>query len=235
MKTSNGKRYGFRLAGVQTGDQHRPVARFTCTGCGKTLDIAIRSGQRQSGHIPVTSAQAKGWEADAYDSAVARCPHCLTFKSHNDPNSELRKTEARMAAQPTLTAPTGPTTLTAPTPPATPIREPTAEQRATIRGMIEKHFDEDEGCYIGEATDQTIATVVNVPRVAVERLREAAYGPIRITTDQVAIRKEIAAVRAKITDVQDAAKSLFETIHGDLGFLRKQLAELEKRNGMKAA
>lgn len=223
--------YGFQIAGEHIDDKFRPIARFRCTECPATFDVPMRSGQTTNGQLVVNSAKQAGWDADAYSANKARCPKCLAFKKHNDPDSELRKTEAKMAIAPPPTPLIG-----APSPPATvPIREPTADQRAMVRKLIEKHFDEDDGCYLDTMTDEKIAIESHLPPIVVARIREAAYGPIRATSEQMLIRSEITALRAKITDCTEAARVLFETAQSDLAGLRKQLDALEQRNGLKAA
>jgi hypothetical protein len=167
----------------------------------------------------------RGWETDAYKRGANRCPSCIQAKkaARNDINSELHKLEEQMA-QPTPENEVNATPV--------PIRQPTADQRGSIRSLIEKHFDDDLGCWIGEWDDQKVAEIVNVPRVVVEHAREAAYGPIRISTEQLAIRAELAAFRTDLSNCQEATKGLLSEIAADLRKLNGRLEQLEQRHGV---
>ena len=82
-----------------------------------------------------------------------------------------------------------------PTPPI-PIRDATNDQRVLIRNLLDKHFDDAVGTYLDGMCDATVAEKASVPRVVVERIREAAYGPIKVDPEIQAIRTELAAVKA---------------------------------------
>lgn len=91
-----------------------------------------------------------------------------------------------------------------PTPPI-PIREATNDQRVLIRNLLDKHFDDAVGTYLDSMSDAAIAEKAGVPRVVVERIREAAYGPIKVDPEIQAIRTELAALKA-------AAEKLMATV-----------------------
>ena len=81
-----------------------------------------------------------------------------------------------------------------------PIREITAAQKQRIRALLDKHFDDSAGAYLDAMSDQKVAEAVGVPRVHVETLREAAYGPIRVTPEMAEARAELEAVRKLLAD-----------------------------------
>jgi len=88
-----------------------------------------------------------------------------------------------------------------PPPPPISVREPTPGQRSMLRGLLDRHFDADDGMYLDGLSDQALAERVNVPRVVVERMREAAYGPIRVSPEMVAIRTDAEKLSADIRDI----------------------------------
>lgn len=77
------------------------------------------------------------------------------------------------------------------------IPDPTQDQRYKIRQMLDKSFDDSIGCYLDGLSDQAIAQTLDLPRMMVERLREAAYGPLREHPDLTEIRRESAEVKLK--------------------------------------
>ena len=84
----------------------------------------------------------------------------------------------------------------------------TPDERVAIRSHLDKHFDDGVGAYLDGMSDQRIAETVGVPRAAVERLREAAYGPIRVDPVIVALREKIAAFRLEVDAQQKVLDAL---------------------------
>jgi len=70
-----------------------------------------------------------------------------------------------------------------------------------LRGLLDRHFDAYDAMYLAGLSDQALAERVNVPRVVVERMREAAYGPIRVSPEMVAIRTDAEKLSADIRDI----------------------------------
>ena len=118
--------------------------------------------------------------------------------------------------------------VTAPVP-VVALRDMTADQRAKVRELIEQHFDEDKGCYLDGYSDEKIAIDVNVPRIHVEHLRDAAYGPIRISAEVIAMQKDLDALRLRIASQLTAAESLFETFKQDIAAMQAELIAMEQR------
>ena len=101
-------------------------------------------------------------------------------------------------------------------------REPTPNERLKIRGLLDLHFDDAVGNYLGGQSDAMIAEAVAVPRAIVERMREAAYGPIRANPEVVALQAEIAAVSCDIEAMKNALTKLdhkIQDLHSRAGKL----------------
>lgn len=94
----------------------------------------------------------------------------------------------------------------------------TSDQRVRVRGYLDKHFDDSDGVYLDAMSDQKIAEALNVPRLLIEQMREAAYGPIRISPEVMEARSDVAGLKAKI-DVQQT----------ELNAVRAKMTEIEAR------
>lgn len=210
------KPLGFTMVGVRSGDAgHASAARFTCSRCPETIDIRITGILNPE--WAAKDARLKGWEAEAHNKTRCYCPKHSKSTRINDPNSELKKMEAKMP--PVL-------------PPAkteVPLRGPTAEQRNRIRSLLDRWFDGDEGCYLEDWSDQKIAETASVARIVVERARDAAYGPILLTPELVSLRKEMAELKKGIENIDRAAASLAEQLQADLNGLRQKLMVIENK------
>jgi len=189
----------------------RPTAfaRFTCHKCGTTLDIPEAGTPAVQPSVYVRRANDRGWRADERHASSVVCPACQRRKP-NDPESELKK--ALMNG----------TSHTNVTPLAPPVREPTAEDRTKIRGALDTHFDEMVGAYHDDWSDEKIATSLNVPRAWVERMREAAFGPIRLDPVLAGLRAEMAQAKRDL----DAAKGMLAKLESTLMNLSSRI---EKR------
>jgi len=190
----------------------RSRARFVCQGpgCEKIYDHTIRSGEPLNSMAMVNKMRAEGWAAHHINVRDTYCPQCLALAKamNNDTNSELKKLEMKMSAQPAApqpdTAPQKETVVA-----LTPM---TADQRVKMRHLLEGHFDEGIGCYTDGWSDQTIAENVGVARVHVEKMREAAYGPIRITEQQKALFGEMKQMAERIENNEKKIRQLFDQL-----------------------
>lgn len=81
-------------------------------------------------------------------------------------------------------------------------------QRVKIRGFLDRHFDDSIGCYLDGMSDQRIAETLDVPRILVEQMREAAYGPIRISPEVMEMRAELDALLQEMSAMRDKAGKL---------------------------
>lgn len=193
---------GFIKASAQLPDGgFRAVGRFRCCGCGATLDIPL--GSTFNPNYPPKKAEEKGWVANRYSRSGTYCPACKAIRPHHDPESELRKV-IPMAIKPASEP--------------LPIREATPDQRVMIRAALDKSFDDSVGTYLDDMSDQRIAELAGVPRIIVERIREAAYGPINVDPVMLELRTTVTALKADIETHQKA-----------LDALKRQAVELSSR------
>ena len=175
----NGLELGFLKTSAPLSEGgFRPVARFICNGCGGTADLTMKTGHAVNPEAMAKTMRGKGWRADPWRRSISYCPACQV-RPKNDPNSELKKV-IPMAKAPE---------------PVAAIREATPQQRTTIRNYLDKHFDDAAGAYLDGMSDQKIAEAVNVPRMIVERMRDTAYGQIKVDPEIQAIRSELAALK----------------------------------------
>jgi hypothetical protein len=215
-----GQPLGFAIVGVETGDAHRTVARFRCVECPTSIDLTVKSGQPLNPQALVDRAKQRGWEAHATRSNRCFCPRCAGPRRArlNDTGSELRRIEARMPTKPPAAMPA-----------VSAIRSPPAEQRSAIRRLMEQHFDEGEGCYLADWSDARIAMETGAPQISVERLRDAAFGPIRISPETIALRRDVADIRRTIDSLKSGADALADQLRADAAALAERLAAIEQR------
>jgi hypothetical protein len=98
----------------------------------------------------------------------------------------------------------------APLPAPAPLRSLSVDERAKVRRAIETHFDDGIGQYLDGKSDQSIGDSLNVPRKWVEMIREAAYGPIRVTPQMLTLRREVEAHGVRLNEAMAQAKSAVE-------------------------
>ena len=202
---------GFRL--------ERGVAIFTCTRCAKELTLPLSKPNLPSEAIAIFGRK-KGWVVSPIRKQICLCPECkIAPPSPNDPDSEIKKHMEKMppaTAAPShyatdVAAPTA-TAVAIPALPESlayrPDPQPSQEQRLAIRAALDRNFNDADGCYINGMSDAAIAEHIGVPRIVVERIREAAYGPIRKNPAVDALLTEVAALRTMIDDLERRIKEL---------------------------
>ena len=77
-------------------------------------------------------------------------------------------------------------------------RDMTADQRKQVRDLLTTHFDDEAGAYPLGWSDQHIAELSGVPRVVVEQMREAAYGPIKVPAELLQLRTECDELKQRL-------------------------------------
>jgi hypothetical protein len=189
-KRASDARFGFVIARSRLEHHRRDVARFVCARCPIELEVAPTWPLNPE--AVAKRASAYGWRVDAYRKSEARCPDCQARRSPGD------RPDPKPPAPP-QTAKVIPMTVAAidPKPKAQPP-EPTKDQRLKIRALLDKHFDDHTGAYLDSYSDQRIGEEVGIAWAAVARIREAAYGPIRVDPEVAGLRAELKALHQAI-------------------------------------
>lgn len=88
-------------------------------------------------------------------------------------------------------------------------RDPTPQERVKIRSVLDSYFDDAAGCWLDGYSDQKAGEEIGVPWALVTRIREAAYGPIRVDPEVAGLRAELAQIGrelAALTEKHGAAQ-----------------------------
>lgn len=228
--THNGQYPGFAIAHAVDGAGKRyPVARFVCTdgqpGCDTRLDKPIRTGEMNP-EMLTKWARRHGWVVvNGTGAGHATCPECSQRKALKDFGMEAHEPMAK----PVETVKDSPPPVVTPeVTQISPLRSPTTEQRIQIRHLLEKNFDEELGCYVGGYSDEKIAEELGIPRVLVERAREYAYGPIKVTQAQLEVRRRFEELAARITTLEEFGREFAAQQSRDVMDLRKELDMLKR-------
>lgn len=208
---------GFVTSSVMTEGRFRPTATFTCK-CGDTLTLTEAPGRKLNPEFVAKRARAAGWEADGWRTSVTRCPTCQV-KSRSGESPGEKVIRMPLPEQPKLPA-TIPTVAADEQP-----REPTSKQRLAIRTKLDACFDDEAGCYLDGQSDQKIGEELKLPWSWVAKVREAAYGPIRVDAEVVALRGEITSLRADQKKLAEELKKL----DGRIADLTGKLDGIEKK------
>ena len=186
--------FGFALRSKQIAGQFRPFATFICK-CGATLEEMVSAGPVNPEAV-AKRARNKGWDCDAWFATATRCPACLSRKSAGEkPNKDIKMTDKP--------------------------REITHGERMKIRAILDKHFDDAAGYWLDSYSDQRAGEEAGVPWAHVTKIREAAYGPIRLDPALMALKEEVstlarematlvekrAAIEAKLNAMIDGRKA----------------------------
>lgn len=75
-------------------------------------------------------------------------------------------------------------------------RDPTPNEKAKVRLLLDHHFDDAAGRYLDGYSDQRIGEETEIPWASVKLLREAAYGPLREDPVILEIRGELKSLRS---------------------------------------
>lgn len=177
------------------GDRTVRVTRWTCAKCDARHERVITSATPPPAEAVVKWAMRDGWRVDAYRRSAIRCPACQAGATiHHLDQSPPEQEIAPVSSTVTATA--------APKPPLTP-REPTQAERLKIRAVLDKHFDDGAGCWLDGFSDQKAGEACAVPWSLVTRIREAAYGPIRVDPEVAALRADMVQIARDIVALND--------------------------------
>lgn len=209
MSTTN-RPLGFELVSVNYGNGLRTAARFQCLECAATAEAPVRSGSGLNPEATAKWVRERGWKANAFKKAGTYCPKCSGPKAaKNDTDSKIRKVIPMSQTIPAAVA----------------LREATADQRMKIRAHLDKSFDDSVGMYLDGLSDLRIAELVGVPRIIVERMRDTAYGPIKVDPAMQALREELAALKVAVDGQQAGIDNLKSKVVGAASRLEAMLTK----------
>ena len=204
----------------------RSVARVACTVCPATASDPIATSKHGLNPKQLKKRwEAAGWQIPKQDSkSHILCPDCLQARREarrTDP-CELIRTYQIPAKENAVTVTQ---TNQDHARQNTPVRDPTHEERLKIRGLLDTYFDDKLGSYLSGYSDQKIGNELNVPWAIVTKIREAAYGPIRVDPEVEKLNAEVMAVGAQ---ARLLAKQMIE-INARVAELEKQAKALRER------
>lgn len=202
----------FQIVRVNDSAGAREMARFKCGVCEAHADLPlVRTRASYNPEATVRRAYAEGWSISGNRVRCARCTAARAISAKGEsPGPKVVPHTAKVV------------------PLKTPV--PAAEQRLAIRALLEKHFDEGIGRYVGGYSDQRVAEECKVPRVMVESIRDAAYGPIQTPPELQAAEDKLASLMVTIAE----AKKLGATLVGAAEDVERMVATARKALGLAA-
>ena len=206
----------FAVTRLIDGGLQRNIARVTCMSCGAHADRNL-TGQMNP-EMVAKDFRRLGWECDHHRPSRSRCPECLKPKPQPAPR----------ATQPPRPYATEIPMNTKPQAASTDARDPTPDQKRLIREKLDGSFDERRGAYLDGYSDQKIGAELNVPWAWVTKLREAAYGTIRVDPAIAELQAAAAELRNAINATAQDLSIAHQRLSSQLTLIEKRLAEYEK-------
>ncbi len=197
-----------------------PAVRFVCASCEAKLEFAV-GGQAINPEAVVKKAADRGWEVKPR-SERATCPRCVAERRERAKGDSPTPPPAH-AAPVRFSIPVGHSEKVIPmqskpsTPTAVTPRPLTDGERLKIRTLLDSHFDDAKGRYLDGYSDQRIAAEVNVPRIHVETIREAGWGPIRVDPEVAAITEELRKAREEVEALSQRIAALSARLEKSTG------------------
>lgn len=184
---------GFDVIHAKAGEAAR-MARVPCHKCTATLEIPM-PGKLLPPNVVAKFAARAGWRMDGERRSSNRCPACIGGKTQHSLDNTPPLNPAKVIPMAEAKA-AGPRELTQP-------------ERLKIRAILDKHFDDGAGCWLEGYSDQKAGEEIGVPWAFVTKVREAAYGPIRVDPEVAALKAELAQIGrdiAALTEKHAAAE-----------------------------
>lgn len=169
----------------------RFVHRLVCACCGAHTEYSLHTKPKSELVIP-PSAKMAGWNSKA---GRVECPRC----SEKGPGHEPAPWQSQLATIHILPNAKGTPMADKPVT----LREPTQQERIKVRQVLDQHFDDEAGCWLNGYSDQKAGEEIGVPWAMVTRIREAAYGPIRIDPETAALKMEIAQIGRELAALSE--------------------------------
>lgn len=214
------------------GNRAGEIPRITCNACEVSADLTPVYGPVRVDAI-ISKFKRLGWRTDGRHARKTFCPTCSSPKrlkaatTETTETTEAPKEAPPMPAEATSAngaAPPQPRLAVVPTP-------PTANQRASIRRLLDGNFDDAKGVYLGGYSDQRIGAECGVPWATVKQLRETAYGPIKSDPQVETLFVALDTAKAEVIDIDRSlatARQLLDAIHKRNAVARETLERLTR-------
>jgi hypothetical protein len=167
--------------------------RLICDCCGAHREFDLSRAPSNPLAIP-GSAKLVGWRHNK--AQRLECPRCNTESPHLPAEWQTQLAALHVVAQsneePKM-----------PEKPVVGLREPTQQERIKIRQVLDQHFDDEAGCWLNGYSDQKAGEEIGLPWAMVTRIREAAYGPIRVDPEVAALRAELVQIGRELASVTE--------------------------------
>lgn len=235
--------FNFRVVSIQRGDRRQPAARFSCEGCPETFDVPLNSGKVINPEHITKRARRGGWDVPLRRGGKILCPACEAKRA----TAAKGESGAKVVPMPQpfmsphvsdpqqqellMATPQAPQAAAPKIPMQTDL---TIEQKLKCRSILDRSFDDQAGCYLDGYSDQRIGEEINVPWSLVAKLREAAYGPIRVDPEITAMRNTIHDFERKLKEHAETWKRVEASAWAELNDLKSRLQTIEKRKGIAA-
>lgn len=199
---------------IQDRQRGSEMARFTCRRCGgHDLLPLVRQAKAFNPQATVKRALAAGWDSSGL---VATCPACMAARAAQ-----------RKGESPGPKAPAAEVIRMSDAKPAP--REATPQERVKIRAILDKHFDDGAGCWLDGYSDQKAGEEIGVPWALITRIREAAYGPIRVDPEVAALRAELVHIQREVQAISERWETERKALAGKLESAAKRLDALHAK------
>lgn len=189
----------------------RDAARFVCARCEAHAELPLVRGAGKgviNGEATAHRAAQAGWEVTP---RRAECPRCVADKARRGKGERPGPKPHQFSPTRFATAHPEKEAAMADVKP----RDATQQERLKIRAILDKHFDDDAGCWLDGYSDQKAGEEAGVPWAIVTRIREAAYGPIRVDPEVAGLRAELMQIGrelATLTEKHGAAAKRLEAL-----------------------
>lgn len=203
--------------------ENKQVARYICARCGGHADLpVVRHGRNMTPDGTMKRAIEAGWKLRG---TRAECPRCQAATERRKGESPAPKPPAPGPASAPPAVATLATVATVATPAQTgeviqmadptKLRDATPAEKVKIRAILDGRFDDAAGAWLDGYSDQKAGEELGIPWAMVTRIREAAYGPIRVDPEMVGLRAEMAQLGrdiAALRERHDAAIKRMEAL-----------------------
>ena len=179
-----GQPFPYQVLSIPDGGQRRQVARIQCIRCDVHEDWTI--GGSHNPERACKAFRASGWECDWSHPTRTVCPACVAKRGAGRGGDRVEDKVVTLQQPKAMT-----------------MAETTGDQRLRIRALLDKHFDDAKGFFLDGYSDQRIGAEVNVPWATVQKIREAAYGPIKGDPELEAIKAAVGTMERDLATIKD--------------------------------